>query len=376
MPKGVPAGLAALLLGFLLLVTGFVVGYGYRSPASSQPALTSEVGEINPPNIKGLHASPNGKLLAFTTVYNRAQKSAVFLLNVESGLWSKAESPQGWQDYVTQWSRDGSSLLLEREKIPQPVAEARSGMYGTKVNGAARPIVGDLEPITQGIGLGTRRLVSGFLAPDGGLILKTRTEPKTLYRVEGQELVELDHAEVTYGQNRAVTEFGQEVLYVVRDIAGSPDKEGLFRVVQGKATLISPTWENVIWSYVSDSGEKVIVARQAANGEDWSWDLFRITPTKTVLLKTAVLPSDIITVYWSPDEKIILGAAGDKLWKVSLPDLTATQLGSRTDWHAEDVSWLGGQKTVVVAVAGELWQLDMATGTHTRLWRMPDEYWK
>ena len=192
----------------------------------------------------------------------------------------------------------------------------------------------------------------------------------------GQRAIPIDRAAVTYGQNRAVQQKGEAVYYVMRDIAGQPDKVALFRVARGQARQISQSWEGaeIVWSYVSPQGSQLLLAR--AQGDNWNWTLYRIGAKAVAPLQSATVPGDVITVYWSPDEKHIIGAAGEKLWLIDIPSLKATPLGKRTNWNADDVSWLGQQASIAVAAGGELWRVEVPGGAATKLWRFPAEYWK
>ena len=373
----------ALILGGVLLGTGFFVGLGFQSRAT-QEARIAPTGIITAgptataapaPLVKGLRASPDGRLLAFTGIYNNYGRGSVWIVDLKTGRAHATASPAGWQDYVSAWRADGRALLIEREKIPRPAAKASAGIYSAPVDGATLS-AGKPEDLTPDLPRG-EKIVSGLYAPDGTLVLKTRSEPKTLFRVAHGRALPLDHADVTYGQNRAVQIGARTVYYVVRDIAKQPDKIALFRIENAKATQISPAWngDEISWSYVSPNGKQLVLAR--AQGEtDWQWTLYNIENSGVKKLVTATIPGDVITVYWSPDEKRILGAAGEKLWTISLPNLKATELGTRTDWNADDVTWIGNQNAVAVAAAGELWRVDVASGKATKIWRFPDEYWK
>ena len=374
--SGYGGGFTTLALAVGLTGIGFLVGYGYRSGTSGSDSPNAPApAKLLPPVIKGLHSSPNGSMLAFTGVYSRSEKAGVFLYNTASGQWSEKESPSGWQDYVTQWAPGGASLLLEREKIPRPAVDAKGGLYLAPVAGDKVPQAGELQPLTRNLKLDGQKIITGFLEPDGTLVIKTRREPKTLYRVQGDELDPLDHATNTYGQNRAVRQPGGMVLYVVRDVPRAPGAVGLYRVSGGHATLLSPPWTNVSWSYVSDSGKSLIVARQAPNGTDWEWSLFEVKQSGVNLEKTATIAGDVITVYWSPDEKHVLGASGGALWRIDLPSLRAVRLGKRSDWNADDATWLGTENAVVVAAGGELWRVDAASGETRLLWHLPSPFW-
>ena len=187
-----------------------------------------------------------------------------------------------------------------------------------------------------------------------------------------------DRAAVTYGQNRAVKIGDRTVYYVVRDLdTGKADKVALFRVENARATQISPAWDEseIVWSYVAPSGRQLLLARYEGE-EDWQWTLYNIEAKTVKKIKTAVVPGDVITVYWSPDETQIVGAAGEKLWLIRVPDLQATPLGTRTDWNADDVTWIGDKNAVAVAAGGELWRVEVPSGQATKVWRFPDEYWK
>ena len=373
----------ALVLGIALLATGFFVGLGFQSRAAQQartaPATAATPTPAPAPLVKGLRSSPDGRLLAFTGIYNNYGRGSVWIVDLKTKRARATASPAGWQDYVAAWREDGRALLIEREKIPRPTAKAKAGIYSTPVDGASLSM-GEPENRTPNLPRG-EKIVSGLYAPDGTLILKTRSDPKTLFRIEGkgdsERAVSIDRAAITYGQNRAVKVGNRLLYYVVRDIDNQPDKIALFRVENARARQISPAWNEseIAWSYVSPSGKQLLLAR--AEGEtDWQWTLYDIENAGVKKVKTAVVPGDIVTVYWSPDEKQILGAAGEKLWRISIPDLGATQLGARADWNADDATWIGDQSAVAVAAGGELWRVDVPSGQAEKIWRFPNEYWK
>ena len=373
----------AVVLSGVLLATGFFVGLGFQSRATEQarsaPNAKPTATPAPAPLVKGLRSSPDGRLLAFTGIYNNYGRGSVWIVDLKTKRARAAASPAGWQDYVAAWQGDGRALLIEREKIPRPAAKAKAGIYKAPVDGASLSM-SEPQNMTPALPRG-EKIVSGLYAPDGSLILKTRSDPKTLFRVEGTgkaaRAIPIDRAAVTYGQNRAVKIGTRTVYYVMRDIEKQPDKIALFRVENAKARQISPAWneEDVIWSYVSPSGKQLLLAGYEGD-EDWKWTLYNIEANTVKRLKTAVVPGDVITVYWSPDEKQILGAAGAKLWLINLPDLKATALGARSDWNADDVTWIGEEKAVAVAAGGELWRVDVPSGTASQVWRFPNEYWK
>jgi hypothetical protein len=368
--------LRSLLIAFVLLSVGFVVGYGFQSdgPRPEVAATPSPTAAPLAPVVKGLHSSPDGKLLAFTGVYARGEKAGVWILNPATGIANGRESPAGWQDYVTQWRSDSRSLLLEREKIPRRVASASAGLFTAPVDRATTR-AGELAPIAQGVVPRNEKIITGLLAPNGELVLKTRREPKSLYLVRNGSAVTVDRANVTYGQNRPVREGKNLVFYVVRDIPGQSDSVALFRVANGKARQISPPWDDVTWSYVAPSGKQFIVARVDENEVDWNWTLYQIAPNGIKTLKSATVPADVISVYWSNDGKRVLGAAGEKLWIVDVPSLKTTQLGPKNDWKADDASWIGQQNAVAVAYSGEIWRVEVPSGKAVRLWRFPNQFW-
>ena len=369
----------ALILGGVLLGTGFLVGLGFQSRASQQARSAPEAKPVGTPApaplVKGLRSSPDGRLLAFTGIYNNYGRGSVWIVDLQTKRARASASPAGWQDYVAAWQGDGRALLIEREKIPRPAAKAKAGIYRAPVDGASLS-TGEPENLTPDLPRG-EKIVSGLYAPDGTIVLKTRSDPKTLFRVEGKRALPIDKAAITYGQNRAVKIGNRTIYYVMRDIAGQSDKIALFRIENARARQISPAWDEdeVIWSYVSPSGKQLLLAGYQGE-EDWKWTLYNIEGNGIKRLKTATIPGDVITVYWSPDEKQILGAAGEKLWRISVPDLKATVLGTRVDWNADDVTWIGNKNAVAVAADGELWQVEVANGQATKVWRFPDEYWK
>ncbi len=369
----------ALILGGALLGTGFFVGLGFQSRASQQARSAPQAKPMGTPApaplVKGLRSSPDGRLLAFTGIYNNYGRGCVWIVDLQTTRARARASPAGWQDYVAAWRDDGRALLIEREKIPRPAAKAKAGIYSTPVDGASLS-TGEPENMTPDLPRG-EKIVSGLYAPDGTLVLKTRSDPKKLFRVEGKNAIPIDRAAITYGQNRAVKVGNRTIYYVMRDIAGEPDKIALFRVENAQARQISPAWseDEVVWSYVSPSGKQLLLAGYEGE-EDWKWTLFDIEGDKVKRLRSATIPGDVITVYWSPDEKQIVGAAGEKLWRIGVPDLIATELGTRSDWNADDVTWIGNSNALAVAAGGELWRVDVPTGKATKIWRFPDEYWK
>lgn len=367
------SALRSLFLALFLTGIGFFVGYGYQARgAKSAAPRTLPTPTPQPPQIKGLHASPDGKLLAFTGVYARSERAGVWILNPATGVAGGTPSPAGWQDFVTQWRADGQAILLEREKIPRPVAEAKAGIYFAPVE-RKNTRAGELSPVAVELPRG-EKIVTGLLAPGGEIILKTKREPKGLYAVRDGSAVAIDRTGFNYGQNRPVREGKNLVFYVVRDVPNSEDV-ALFRVANGRARQISPGWNDVSWSYVAPSGKQLIVARTDENGVDWNWTLFQITLRGVKTLKSARVPADVISVYWSGDEKHVLGAAGQKLWQIEVPTLKSTPIGKKTDWNADDATWIDNQ-SVAVAEGGEVWRVNIASGDAVRLWRFPDPFWK
>ena len=372
-------GARALILGGALLVTGFFVGLGFQSRAAQQARSAPTAQPATPPPpaplVKGLRSSPDGRLLAFTGIYNNYGRGSVWIVDLQTKRARATASPVGWQDYVAAWRADGRALLLEREKIPRAAAKAQAGVYLAPVDGASLS-AGEPQNITPDLPRG-QKIISSLYAPDGTLVLKTRSDPKALLRVAGKQTFPIDRAAVTYGQNRVVQIGKRTVYYVVRDIQNQPAKLALFRVENSKARQISPVWDadEIVWSYVSPSGKQLLLARNEGES-DWQWTLYNIEANAVKKLKVAVVPGDVITVYWSPDEKQILGAAGAKLWLISVPDMKVKQLSARADWNADDATWINHQSAVAVAANGELWRVEVPSGNATKVWRFPDEYWK
>ncbi len=361
-----------LFLALFLTAIGFFVGYGYQARGAKNAAPETLALALQAPQIKGLHASSDGKMLAFTGIYARSERAGVWVLNPATGVANGRPSPAGWQDYVTQWRGDNRSILVEREKIPRPVADAKAGIYFAPVERQTTR-VGEPVPLRVELPRG-EKIITGILAPGGELVLKTKREPKSLFVVKGGAAQALDRTDFNYGQNRPVREGKNLVFYVVRDVPGSPDV-ALYRIVAGRARQISPAWSDVSWSYVAPSGKQVLVARIDENEVDWNWTLYKITPTAIQTLRSVTIPADVISVYWSRDEKHVLGAAGEKLWSIEVPTLKVTQIGQKTDWNADDASWIDN-KSVAVAQNGEVWRVDVPSGRAARLWRFPEEFWK
>lgn len=370
--------LRLLGLGFVLLAFGFLAGYGFhvrQNPAPvARPIPTPQPATaLAPPQVRGLQASPDGKLVAFTGVWDEFSRAGVWIIDSKNGKARLSESPAGWQDFVTQWRGDGAALLLEREKIPRPAAEAQAGLYLSPIDRATLR-AGELQSLKPDLPRG-EKIITGLLAPDGRLLIKTRREPKTLFEVQNEAARRLDGAHISYGQNRPVMEKGQLVIYAVRDVPQFPSQSALFRVQNGRAQQISPGWDDLSWSYVAPSGRSLLVAREDEESDNWIWTLYAIESAKIREIKSANVPADVISVYWSRDEKRVLGAAGRKLWIVDVPSLQTRQLSARADWNADDATWLGRENAVLVAAGGELWRVAVPSGKTARVWRFPAQFW-
>jgi hypothetical protein len=383
---GLVGALALILVGL-----GFVVGYGYHTLQSTSPS--TDPPETSPsstaPLVKGLRVSPDDKLVAFAAVFDQSRRAGRFLLDTQTKAYSTANTPRGWQDYITQWSTNGRAVLFEREKIPRPVDDTTAGIYQEKIwldapakqkQGAAKPHTTTPEIMTEGVPPHGEKVVAGFWAPNGQLIIKTRRETKSLYAVRNGAAQFVDHSAGTYEQNRAVSENGKLVYYVVRDITRAGDKTtgdtALFRVENGKARQISDALIDPTWVYVAENARWMIACRQADNGTDWIWTLYGVTPSQARRVRSAQVPGDVIAVYWSPDFKHVLGAAGQSLWLIDVPSLRVHRLGTRTDWNADDAAWMNREKAVVVASAGRLWRVGVTDGTQRELWKFPPAYWR
>ena len=368
-----------LLLGMGLLSIGIVIGYGFQSRAAQtersapvRPLKPRPATPSSPPLVKGLHSSPDGGLLAWTGVWDRSSHAGVWVFDVASKRVHLTPSPSGWQDYVSQFRADGRALLVEREKIPRAAAEAKAGLFQTTVD---RKTLVSSEPksVTPPLPPG-EKLVSGTFAPDGTVLLKTRREPKSLFLAQNGAVKLLDRSPQSYGQNRAVKQNGRMVVYAVRDV---PQGKGvaLFRIENGRALALTAPLSDVAWSYVSPLARFLVVAREDAESGDYIWTLYAIESKRARELKSQTVPADAISVYWSPDEKQILGAAGQKLWSVSIPALKVRQIGKKTDWNADDATWIGTQNAIAVAAGGTFWRVDVASGQAKELWKFPVQFW-
>lgn len=375
-----PSPLAALCLGAFLLGIGFVVGFGYRSRATQQASVAPIALPVpvrtQAPLVKALRASPDGKLVAFTGIYGGSTRAGVWLFDVERKRAGFSPSPAGWQDYVAQWRPDGRALLLEREKIPPATAEAQAGIYEAPLD-QVKLETREMRPRTPDLPPG-EKLITGFLAPDGTLLVKTRREPKRLFvaqrnSVHDNSVQPIDAAPNTYRQNRIVRRNGKNVLLAVRDAPNSQGAVALFRVENGKTKRLSPFWDDIKWSYVAPSGRQMIVAREL--GADLEWTLLRIDESAVKTIKTGVVSGDVISVYWSDDEKRVLGAAGEKLWLIDVPSLKYKRLGDRI-WNADDATWLGSGQSVAIAANGQLWRVEVPSGQASLLWTFPEQFWK
>ncbi len=363
-----------LALGVGLLSTGFFVGYGFQSRAAQTAKLRpqSPPAPRSPPLVKGLHSSPDGSLLAWTGVWDKTSRAGVWVFDVRSHRARLTASPLGWQDFVSQWSTDGRELLVEREKIPRAAADAKAGLFQIGVDRASL-LSTPPQSVTPVLPSG-EKLVSGAFGPDGSLLVKTRREPKSLFLARGPNARLIDRASGSYGQNRAVLQGGRTVVYAVRDVAGGGGA-ALFRIRDGRAVALTPPLADVAWSYVSPSAKYLVVARDNSYAGDYLWTLYAIEAGGARELRTQSVPADAISVYWSPDESQILGAAGQKLWSVSVPALKVRQIGGKAHWDADDATWIGNDNAVAVAADGVLWRVDVASGAATKLWTFPPQFW-
>ncbi len=81
------SALRTLSLALFLTGIGFFVGYGYQARGAKSAIPTAKLAPTpQAPQIKGLHASPDGKLLAFTGVYARSERAGVWILNPATGV--------------------------------------------------------------------------------------------------------------------------------------------------------------------------------------------------------------------------------------------------------------------------------------------------
>ncbi len=367
-----------LLLGAGLLSIGMVIGYGFQSRAAqtarrapipfTRPKTTLP---SSPPLVKGLHSSPDGTLLAWTGVWDRSSHAGVWVFDVASKRVHLTPSPSGWQDFVSQWGADNRSLLVEREKIPRATAEAKAGLFQTRIDRKTLSS-SELQSVTPPLPPG-EKLVSGTFAPDGTLLLKTRREPKSLFLAQKGSVKLLDRAPQSYGQNRAIKQNGRTVVYAVRDTSEGKGV-ALFRIENGRAVALTPPLSDVAWSYVSPMARFLVVAREDAESGDYIWTLYAIESKRARELKSQTVPADAISVYWSPNETQILGAAGQKLWSISIPNLKVRQIGKKSDWNADDATWIGSQNAVAIAASGALWRVDVPSGQAQEMWKFPPQF--
>lgn len=380
-----PSPAVAAFFAVALLALGFTVGYGFHTAQSTAPdeeTSNAAQGEQSstrlgrksapvPPVVKGLHISPDGARVAFTAVYKNGLQSSRFVLNLKNGQFETRPAPRGWQDFVVQWSNDGRRILFDREKIPRSVADTQAGLHEENLDEKSEP-----RPLTPIPTLPSgEKSVSGLWTSSGDLVVKTRREPKTLFVIRNGHAQLADRAAVTYYQNRVVRENGHDVLYVVRDVPGQQKQNALFRVENGRARQISPGLGKIEWAYVAENARWLIICRTQPDSSDWRWTLYRVSPRGCTLSSTRSVPSDVISVFWSPDFKCVLGASGDALWAVDVPSLQSRQIGRQKGWNADDAGWLPGENAVLVAAHGTLWKIDVTSGAARAVWKFPASYW-
>lgn len=374
-----PATGRVALLAILLVALGFVLGIGYQTLQYAQQRTISITTPAlrRAPTVRGLRVSPDDRLLAFTAVYRNARQAGRFLFDLKTYNWNEAPTPAGWQDSISQWSNDSRRVLFARERIPRATNGGTAGLYEEKISppgsDAKRNEPQELSSGTEPPG---EKAYAGFWTPGGQLVMKTRRESKALFLQQNGAVQLIDQSPGTYYQNRAVIENGATVYYVVRDLSLQTGQTGLFRIRNGVSRQVGSALQNIVWAYLAENARWMIVCTNAENGRDWQWSLYRVSPTQLQLVKQAQIPEDVIAVYWSPDFKKILGAAGKSLWLIDIPSLQARKLGDRDDWNADDAVWLNKENKVVVAAAGQLWKVDITTGKRTEMWKFPEKYWQ
>lgn len=374
--------LAAAFLGLTILVFGFVSGLGYQSFQHAQKnGKPSDDGantaEPKPPVVRNLRVSPDGKLLAFTAIYDSSQRAGRFVFDLQTYRWNEKKTPRGWQDSPAQWSRDGRSILFQREKIPRAVEDATAGLHQETIRvqdgkfERAEP-----QHLFEGKEPEGEKTVAGFWTPNGQLVAKTRRESKALFLENNGAAQLVDRSPGTYYQNRAVRENNKTVFYTVRDVSVANNTVGLFRIAGGKSRQIGSTLSDVVWAYLADNARQLLICRNVPDGKNWQWSLYRVAPGSLQLQKQNTIPQDVIAVYWSPDYAHVLGAAGKSLWLIDIPTLRVKKLGKHDDWNADDAAWLISENAVIVASGGQLWKVNTRDGTRREVWKFPGEYWK
>lgn len=369
------AGLLAagmLLFGFL---GGYGVGFGVRNRETKQVEAKAPRPTALAPIVKGMKLSPDGKLLAFTAVHDGSRRSSRLVLDVQSARFSGAESPGGWQDFVLGWDRSSRSLLLRRERIPRPVAEAKTGFYRQKMLAGDWPrfdtsLAEEKPDLPRG-----EKSTFGFWDESGRLVVKTRREPKSFY-ANGKRL---DSSPDLYLHQRLVRENGRDALYVVRNSTSAIDSlPALFRVQDGKARRLSEDLEDLEWVHVAEDGRAMIAARLAspeAEDSDWKWTLYQVTPSRARRVREGVIDRDVIGTYWSPDSKSVLGALGESLWIIDVATLKCRKIGDARSANADDAAWSSDSREVFVAVDGKILRVNLKSNQTREIWRFPDQYW-
>ena len=366
--------LKVALFSGVLLVLGFIIGLGYQSyQNAAQHQKLAKVTSLQAPTTRGLRISGDDQLLAFTGIYQHFTQSSRFVFDLNKSTWSAVETPAGWQDSMVQWGKDNRTLLYERSKLPHVVIGAKAGLYSEKVLlDSGTPQWKNQTPLSQNLSEPGEQIYAGFWTPQDQLVVKTQHDDRSLFLAQNGKLTKLDHSPGTYYQNRAV---GKD-YFAVRDIDRSGNNVALFRIHQKKSTQLGPVFSNVIWAYLSENAKWLLLCSNAADGQNWKWNLWQVQNDGLKKMTTAQIPGDVIAVYWSPDFKHILGAVGNKLWLIDVPTLKLHQIGNRDDWHADDAAWLNHQNAVIVAAAGKLWKVDIASGKAIELWEFPKKYWE
>ena len=384
------------LLALGLVGAGFCVGYGFGAGRRhTDEAATPPARPLAPPLLKGMRASPDGRLLALTSVSDGARHASRFVIDLQTLRFNARQAPSGWQDYVTGWTPD-SRVVFEREKIPRPTEDAKPGIYAERVSppdlalsassGSQKSPLPAPSPQTPELLSGQalpsgEKVTGGFLDPNGQLVVRSRREPKSVYALSPNGARLLAAGQTQLYQTRAVRDGAQTVYFIASDVPGKRGQAALYRVDAKGKRQIGRSFDAPAWMYLREDAHQLIVCEGGDTGQNWT--LCDVSARGLIERKRATLPQDVIAVYWSPDGKTVLGTGGDDVWAISASTLQARRLPKRgessktpRDWDADDATWLPGSQDALVAADGAIYRVPTNGQPPRELWRVPQRFWK
>ena len=188
----------ALVLGAALLGTGFLVGLGFQSRATAAGARRRDgwrdgwrdwrraAGSnrrrrpLRRRSSKVCARRPTGACWPLPASIITMGAAACGSSICRRGARARRLRPPVGKITSPPGATTGAPCCWNARKIPRPAARAKAGIYDAPVDGASLSM-SEPRNVTPDLPRG-EKIVSGLYAPDGTLILKTRSDPKTLFK--------------------------------------------------------------------------------------------------------------------------------------------------------------------------------------------------